>query len=87
MNFSDEERKINEQLKREKVYNLLNPESQRVYRRLIENLRQGIFMADLEGRLFYVNTSFLEILGYATKDEVLGKKTAKHIFESEDQKE
>ncbi len=47
-----------------------------MYRRLVENLHAGIYVADAKGNLIYVNQSFVNILGYAGKDEVIGLNLA-----------
>ena len=45
-------------------------ESEKMYRNLVESVRNGIYMADANDTLFFVNQSFVEILGYQSKDEL-----------------
>ena len=65
---------------KEKELNLLNPESHRIFRHLIESVRSGIFMADKNGNLFFVNQAFAEILGYPNKEEILGLNWAEQLI-------
>lgn len=51
-----------------------------IYRRLVENLHAGIYVADAPGNLVYVNQSFVNILGYQSKDEVIGLNLAQQLF-------
>ncbi|MBP9855227.1 MAG: diguanylate cyclase [Candidatus Omnitrophica bacterium] len=51
-----------------------------MYRRIIENLHAGIYVADTKGNLVYVNKSFVNILGYVSKDEVIGLNLADHLY-------
>jgi diguanylate cyclase (GGDEF)-like protein/PAS domain S-box-containing protein len=61
---------------KEKEINLAYSESQNMYRRLIESVRSGIYMADEKGNLFYVNHAFVEILGY----DVLGLNLIEELY-------
>ena len=51
-----------------------------MYRRLVENLHVGIYVADAKGRLVYVNHAFAYILGYSSKDEVIGLNLANQLY-------
>lgn len=51
-----------------------------IYRRLVENLHAGIYVADAEGRLVYVNNAFVYILGYSSKDELIGLNLADQLY-------
>ena len=55
-----------------KEFNLLHPESEKMYRKLVETVKSGIFMSDVNGSLFYVNNTFAQMFGYKTKQEVIG---------------
>ncbi len=57
---------------KEQEINLIYSESGNLHRRLIETVRSGIFLGDAQGKLTYVNHAFAEMLGYGTKDEVIG---------------
>ncbi len=65
---------------KDKEINLLHTEAERMYRRLVENLHIGIYMADAKGDLFYVNSAFVEMLGYQNRDEVLGLNLARNLY-------
>lgn len=65
---------------KEKDINLTHPESQHMFRRLVERGRSGIFMADVKGCLFYVNHAFVVMLGYDNKDDILGANLADVVF-------
>ncbi len=60
--------------------NLLFADSQKMFRSLVESVRSGIYMADKKDNLFYVNSAFVEIMGYVHKGEVLGKNLARDFF-------
>lgn len=54
--------------------------SPQMYRRLVENLHAGIFVADEAGKLVYVNQAFTFMLGYTSKDEIVGLNLADHFY-------
>src|SRR3989338_5763363 len=64
--------KGNLSLASEREINLAYFESGNLHRRLIETVRSGIFLGDAQGKLTYVNHAFAEMLGYGTKDELIG---------------
>lgn len=51
-----------------------------IYRRLVENLHAGIYVADVKGCLVYVNHSFAYMLGYSSKDEIIGLNMAEQLY-------
>ena len=51
-----------------------------VFRRLIETVKVGVYIADAQGNLKYVNHAFIEILGYSVRDELLGKNLARELY-------
>ncbi|OGX08897.1 MAG: hypothetical protein A2Z88_10115 [Omnitrophica WOR_2 bacterium GWA2_47_8] len=63
-----------------KSFNYLREEGQDMFRRLVEAVRVGFYVADQEGNLFYVNHAFVSILGYNTKDELIGRNLAKELY-------
>jgi len=71
---------MSESLGKLKSFNQIYPESQEMFRRLVEAVRVGIYMADVDGKLTYVNHAFVDILGYDIKDEVLGLNLAKELY-------
>jgi diguanylate cyclase (GGDEF)-like protein/PAS domain S-box-containing protein len=71
---------------KEKDINLTYPESQHMFRRLVERGRSGIFMADVKGCLFYVNHAFVTMLGYENKDDILGGNLADLLFRSQEKR-
>jgi diguanylate cyclase (GGDEF)-like protein/PAS domain S-box-containing protein len=72
---------------KDKEINLLFAESERMYRKLVESVRNGIYMADARDNLFFVNQSFVSLLGYNMKDDVLGLNLAQDIFADPDERE
>jgi PAS domain S-box-containing protein len=46
--------------------------SEEKYRTLIENMNEGVWMANLEGRLTFINPAMARLLGY-TPEEMLGR--------------
>jgi len=71
---------------RAKEINLTHPESQHMFRRLVERGSAGIFMADTKGGLFYVNHAFVQMLGYEQKEEIWGANLADVLFTDKDQR-
>ncbi len=67
-------------LTRSKLYNLLFLESKKMFHLLIEESRAGVYIADNDGNLLYVNSSFVTMLGYLNKEELLGKNLAKELY-------
>lgn len=65
---------------KDKEINLLFADAERLYRNLIESVRCGVYMADKEGNLFFVNQTFVDIFGYETKDEILGVNIAQELY-------
>jgi len=63
-------------LARHKELNFLNPESHKIFRKLVEDIKVGIFMADSLGKLFYVNKAFADVLALQNCSEGLGKSWA-----------
>jgi diguanylate cyclase (GGDEF)-like protein/PAS domain S-box-containing protein len=51
-----------------------------MYRRLVENLHAGIYVADAKGNLVYINNAFAFILGYANKQELIGLNLADQLY-------
>jgi len=78
---------IDMSIAKEKEINFLYPESQEMYRRLVEALKNGIYMADAKGDLFYVNYAFADMLGYSKRDEVLGRTLDDVLYDSFTDKE
>lgn len=72
---------------KDKEINLLHSESQKMFRRLIESIQVGIYMADANGVLFYVNDALVQMMGYANKDEVLGLSLAEELYLNPEQRE
>jgi len=65
---------------KDKEINLLFAESEKMYRNLVESVRNGIYMADANDILFFVNQSFVEMLGFQNKDQVLGRNIAQDFY-------
>ncbi len=53
-------------------------ESEEKYRSLIETMRGGLAIYDLDERITYINDRFLEILGYS-RDEVIGTNAVDYV--------
>ena len=58
---------------RHKDLNFLNPESHKIFRKLVEDIKVGIFMADTGDKLFYVNKAFADTLELPYSSEAMGK--------------
>ena len=51
-----------------------------MFGKLVETLKKGVYMTDAVGTLFYVNPAFVEMLGYSSKEELLGRNLAKELY-------
>ncbi|MDE1920430.1 MAG: PAS domain S-box protein [Candidatus Omnitrophica bacterium] len=60
-------------------------ESGKLLRQLIEESRAGVYMADEQGNLIYVNSAFSTILGYPFKGELIGKNLDNDLFVNPDE--
>ncbi len=67
-----------------KNINFLNPDSQKVFRELVEKLTLGIFMGDAQNKLFYVNKVFNETFGFLDSSQSSGKDWSLIIFPDEE---
>ncbi len=65
---------------RHKDLNFLNPESHKIFRKLVEDIKVGIFMADTLGKLFYVNRAFADMFELQSCSEALGKEWGNLCF-------
>ncbi|MCA9399883.1 MAG: PAS domain-containing protein, partial [Candidatus Omnitrophica bacterium] len=52
-----------------KQFNFLFSESLVTFRRMVESVKSGIFVADLNGILLYANPAFVHLLGYNTRTD------------------
>ena len=50
-------------LTRSKLYSLLFLESKKIFHLLVEESRAGVYIADNDGNLLYVNSAFVTMLG------------------------
>ena len=55
-------------------------EAERRYRELFDNIQEGLFFATPEGRFLEVNNALVRMLGYASREEVLGSDLARQVF-------
>ncbi len=53
-------------------------ESEELYRVAVENSRDGVALIK-DNKHLYVNTRLLHMLGYATRDELVGKSILLHV--------
>jgi len=60
-------------------------ESEKKYRSILENIKEGYFEVDLEGSLIFFNDSLSEITGYS-KNELIGKNYAEMTNKENKQK-
>ena len=77
----DNKRKVKPiDFRRDSDFVLINSESESLYRHFVETIRVGIFMTDKNGIIFYGNHAFINMLNYASRDDVIGKNLAKDIY-------
>ncbi len=70
--------------RKNKEFNLLHSESERMYRRMVETVSNGLFLADAKGVLSYVNFAFAQIMGFCSKTDMIGSNI-KDFFQDEKQ--
>ncbi len=68
--------------RKSKEFNLLHSESERMYRRMVETVSNGLFLADEKGILSYVNFAFAQIMGFCSKTDMVGSNM-KDFFQDE----
>ncbi len=74
---------LSESMKRKKVEEALRECSNR-FREIVEKAEAGYCYLDLEGRYTVVNDSFLEMFGYSSSDEIIGKHLSENIIQTYD---
>ena len=57
-------------------------ESEAKYRRLFEATKDGIIVTNPDGRILFVNPSYVEMLGYNSSEELIGKPAIEIIFKT-----
>lgn len=57
------------------------------YRKLVENSPAGIFQANTQGRLLYVNAAFVRLLSYSDREELLHSDLGRFFLYSDEQTE
>jgi PAS domain S-box-containing protein len=57
------------------------------YRLLFEQVQEGVFVATPEGRLVDCNDAFVQMLGYASRDELMALNIETSLYASPDQRE
>lgn len=57
-------------------------ESEEKYRKLFQNAMYGVFLAKPDGSLSDVNPALVEMLGYASKEELLTKNVERDVYEN-----
>ncbi len=58
-------------------------ESSVSYRRLVDTLKGGVFIADLTGKLIYANHTLSTLLGYSTKTDIVGLNINHEFIDSD----
>ncbi len=69
-----------------KDLNFLNPESHKIFRNLVEDIKIGIFMADARSKIFYVNKAFADTFELQHCSEALGKNWPEACFSDLDRR-
>lgn len=78
---------MNNMTAKAKLYSLLVLDANHMFRKLVEDNRAGVYIADDQGNLMYVNSAFVRILGYSRKEDLLGKNLAKELYVDPKQRE
>jgi PAS domain S-box-containing protein len=56
------------------------------YRSMFEQLQEGAFVTSLGGKLLECNDAFVHMLGYASRDELLGRNVESELYASPEQR-
>ena len=64
----------------DKEINPLHSDTNQMFRKLVESVRSGVYIADAQGNLVYVNPAFVNMLGYSSKEEILGRNLAQELY-------
>ncbi len=67
------ERRVQQELAERQYTQVLLQESEARFRQIVENANDFIYRTDVNGNFTYVNPSTLNIMGYASEQEILGK--------------
>jgi len=59
--------------------NFLREDSEKIFHKLIEEIQSGVYMADEKGDLIFANQAFVNILGYDSREQVLGLNFGRDI--------
>lgn len=59
--------------------NFLRGDSEKLFHKLIEQVQSGVYMTDEKGNLIFVNQALVNILGYDSREEVLGLNLGRDI--------
>src|SRR5713101_243925 len=57
------------------------------YRSLFEQVQEGVFVATVQGTLLDCNDAFVRMLGYSSREELLGRNVDKEFYASTEQRE
>ena len=55
-------------------------EAERRYRELFDNIQEGLFFATPDGQFIDVNDAMVRMLGYVSRDELLGADVSAHLY-------
>lgn len=75
-----------EEIRRGRQVNEFCLNSGKMFRRLVESVKNGFFVTDNRGQLFYVNDAFVQILGYDKKESVIGLNMVDKLYVQEKDK-
>jgi diguanylate cyclase (GGDEF)-like protein/PAS domain S-box-containing protein len=82
--FIRKQKRFSDQIKSTRHPGLIRPDDGMMYKRLVEEVRSGVFMADAHGFFFYVNHALADMLGYQTTDEAINKNFFEILFDSKE---
>jgi len=60
--------------------------SEEKYRELIESTKDGVMISDSDGKVSFINLSYVEMLGYKSPEELIGKPVAELYAKPEQRK-
>lgn len=84
---SNKKKKFNYDVNAVKQAHQTRPEQLITYKKLIEHVRNGVYMTDAQGFLVYVNSSFAGLFEYDMKEKVLGKNLIRELFSVPEERE
>ncbi|MBF0511352.1 MAG: PAS domain-containing protein, partial [Candidatus Omnitrophica bacterium] len=54
---------------------------------VVDGLKNGFYVSDIEGNISFANHAFAQMLGYGTKDEIVGLNMAENLYQRKEDRD